>query len=86
MIKFISANGLVEDCCDYYSFTIENGNSTYCIGDQVWMNETEMEISDMLDEEVLEELLTYFEHKSGKALKGALRRVGIVQEKDYERT
>jgi len=77
MIKFISANGEVGDG-SYYSFTIENGGSCGCIGDQTWMNETEMEISDMIDGDVLEELLGYFDGNSRKALKGALRRVGVI--------
>ena len=79
MIKFISANGEVGDG-SYYSFRIEGGSRYYCIGDMVWMNATEMEISDMIDEETLRELLGYFDSKSAMALKGALRLVGVVRD------
>lgn len=75
MIKFISANGRIGS---YFTFTIENGDNIHSIGDQVWMNNTELEISEFIDEDVLEELLANFEHKSKMALKGALRRVGVV--------
>ena len=77
MIKFISANGMY-DGSGYYHFTIEGGRGEYCIGDQVWMNATEMEISEMVDDEVVEELLCMCDRKSGMALKGSLRRVGIL--------
>lgn len=76
MIKFISINDRIGS---YFTFTIQNGDNKYSIGDQVWMNNTEMEVSESIDEETFEELLTNFEPKSKLALKGALRRVGVVE-------
>ena len=80
MIKFISANEMVGEG-SYYSFTIERdnkGDSSYNIGDVVWVGETEMEVSNMIGEGQLTRLLGYFDRKGARTLKGALRRVGVV--------
>lgn len=77
MIKLIGLNGRVLDT-DYHSFAIEDGDRYYCQGDQVWMNNIEMEISDFVDEDVLLETLREFDSNSAKTIKGYLRRVGVI--------
>lgn len=78
-MKFISCNGYESDG-SYIQFTIEDGKSYYCQGDVFWCNENELLISDYVSEDELNEWFDEVEipHKTGKAIKGALRRMEII--------
>lgn len=76
-IEFVSANGYI-DGSSYVSFTIKNGDSGLCFGDQIWLNETECEIYEGVDEDALMDFLESFSPKSKKAMQGALRRIGVI--------
>ena len=77
MIKIVSYNGYIDDT-SYISFTIEGGDSSYYFGDQIWCDETELEIYDGVEEDVLGEFLENVERQSHKVLKGYLRRMGVI--------
>lgn len=77
MLKLIELNGRIEET-SYHSFAIQGGDPYYSQGDQVWMNNDEMEISVFVDEEVLLETLREFDSNSAKTIKGYLRRVGVI--------
>lgn len=77
MIKFISAHGYSGGSC-YVQFSIAGGDSSYCIGDQIWCDEHNLEIADFIEKEALEEFFENCASKSVKAFKGALRRAGVI--------
>jgi hypothetical protein len=77
-MKFVKLNGYKEDS-SYISITIENGENSNSIGDQVWISKdgTELEILDYVESDVLIETMNMFEGNSKRAFKGALLRMGI---------
>ena len=79
-MKFIKALGYEDDSRSYLKFEIENGKSVYCLGDIIWCNNGTLLVSDLIDEDTLDEWADEHEisHSTYKAIKGALRRMGII--------
>ncbi len=78
-MKFISLNGRVDEDSSYISITIEGGDNSNSIGDQMWISNdgTQLEITDMADEDVLEETSKLFQGDR-LAFRGAMRRMGVT--------
>ena len=78
-MKFKQLIGYVADS-SYIAFEIEGGDNSYSIGDQAWISHdgNRLEISDMVEQEVLDEVIQMFENQSRRAFKGALRRIGVI--------
>lgn len=78
-MKFKSLNGYTEEGSSFISISIEGGDNSDSIGDQVWISKDgkEMEIYIYSDKQVLLEAMNLFEGNSKRAFKGALMRMGI---------
>jgi len=84
-MKFVSLNGYIDDQSSFISITIEGGNNSDSIGDQIWINKegTEMQVLDYADADVLKETEELFQGGSQhgshrRAFRGAMRRMGIT--------
>jgi len=74
-MEFLKIIGQVGDS-SYTSFKFTpHESSQFCLGDMIWSNGSTIEISDWVDPEDLNELIS--EVKNHKAFKGALRLTGF---------
>ncbi len=72
---FTGMTGQVGDT-SYYGFTFEQHDlNDVCCGDQIWSDGTSVEISEDIDSENLDYLISLVSNRT--AFKGALRRVGL---------
>lgn len=80
-MKFVSLNGRADGDEDssYISITVEGGDNSNSIGDQVWFSKdgTEMEILDHADQDVYDEVKEMFDGNSKRAFKGAMLRMDV---------